>query len=107
MNSGDLRSMRKVYRRSLNSSMDAFSAVIITPAAVVRLPRVLALVLSALSVFGIPVQGAVPKTPDIHFAVTPQPLADAMLTLARVTKDDVVYDLGSGTDVSWCSRRQQ
>ena len=37
-----------------------------------------------------------PKTPDIHFAVTPQPLADAMLTLARVTKADVVYDLGSG-----------
>ena len=36
------------------------------------------------------------KTPDIHFAVTPQPLADAMLTLARVTKADVVYDLGSG-----------
>ena len=37
-----------------------------------------------------------PETPDIHFAVTPQPLADAMLTLAHVTKDDVVYDLGSG-----------
>lgn len=36
------------------------------------------------------------KTPDIHFAVTPQPLADAMLSLAHVTKDDVVYDLGSG-----------
>ena len=36
------------------------------------------------------------QTPDIHFAVTPQPLADAMLMLARVTKNDVVYDLGSG-----------
>jgi SAM-dependent methyltransferase len=36
------------------------------------------------------------RTPDIHFAVTPQPLADAMLKLARVTRDDVVYDLGSG-----------
>jgi SAM-dependent methyltransferase len=57
---------------------------------------VLALVLSALSVFGIATQPPVVKTPDIHFAVTPQPLADAMLTLAHVTKADVVYDLGSG-----------
>jgi SAM-dependent methyltransferase len=36
------------------------------------------------------------RTPDIHFAVTPQPVADAMLKLARVTPKDVVYDLGSG-----------
>jgi SAM-dependent methyltransferase len=55
----------------------------------------LAVLLSALSVFGILAPQA-RVTPDIHFAVTPQPLADAMLTLARVTKDDVVYDLGSG-----------
>jgi SAM-dependent methyltransferase len=34
--------------------------------------------------------------PDIHFAVTPQPMADAMLQLAHVTSHDVVYDLGSG-----------
>jgi SAM-dependent methyltransferase len=53
------------------------------------------LLLSGLSVSGIG-QSAATKTPDIHFAVTPQPLADAMLTLAHVTKDDVVYDLGSG-----------
>jgi SAM-dependent methyltransferase len=56
----------------------------------------IALLLSALSVFGIAAQPPAPKTPDIHFAATPQPLADAMLRLARVTKDDVVYDLGSG-----------
>jgi len=56
---------------------------------------VLAALLSALSVFGILTPQA-PVTPDIHFAVTPQPIADAMLTLARVTKDDFVYDLGSG-----------
>ena len=55
----------------------------------------LALLLSALSVFGISPQKPA-ETPDIHFAVTPQPLADAMLTLAHVTKNDVVYDLGSG-----------
>ena len=50
------------------------------------------------ALFGPTIAGRQPpaKTPDIHFAVTPQPLADAMLTLARITKDDVVYDLGSG-----------
>src|SRR5207249_7292653 len=36
------------------------------------------------------------RTPDIHFTPTDQPVADAMLRLARVTPDDVVYDLGSG-----------
>jgi SAM-dependent methyltransferase len=36
------------------------------------------------------------RTPDIHFAATPQPVVDAMLKLAHVTADDVVYDLGSG-----------
>jgi cyclopropane fatty-acyl-phospholipid synthase-like methyltransferase len=36
------------------------------------------------------------RTPDIHFTPTDQPVADAMLRLARITKDDVVYDLGSG-----------
>jgi SAM-dependent methyltransferase len=36
------------------------------------------------------------RTPDIHFAGTPQPVVDAMLKLAHVTSDDVVYDLGSG-----------
>src|SRR5881394_192202 len=55
-----------------------------------------ALLLSALSAFGIAAQKPAPKTPDIHFAVTPQPLADAMLTLARTTARDIVYDLGSG-----------
>jgi cyclopropane fatty-acyl-phospholipid synthase-like methyltransferase len=36
------------------------------------------------------------RTPDIYFAVTPQPVVEAMLRLARVGPDDVVYDLGSG-----------
>jgi SAM-dependent methyltransferase len=39
----------------------------------------------------------VPKrTPDIHYTPTRHNIAEAMLTLASVTKDDVVYDLGSG-----------
>jgi SAM-dependent methyltransferase len=36
------------------------------------------------------------RTPDIFFSPTRQPIADAMLRLAGVTSDDVVYDLGSG-----------
>ena len=36
------------------------------------------------------------QTPDIHFVPTSAGVTDAMLTLARVTSADVVYDLGSG-----------
>jgi protein-L-isoaspartate O-methyltransferase len=35
-------------------------------------------------------------TPDIHYVPTSTGVADAMLKLARVTANDVVYDLGSG-----------
>jgi predicted RNA methylase len=38
----------------------------------------------------------IPQTPDIHFVPTTNDVADAMLRLAQVTADDVVYDLGSG-----------
>ena len=36
------------------------------------------------------------RTADIHYTPTRQNVAEAMLELAVVTKDDVVYDLGSG-----------
>ena len=36
------------------------------------------------------------RTPDIHFTPTRHNIADAMLKLAGVTGEDVVYDLGSG-----------
>ena len=36
------------------------------------------------------------RTPDIHFVPTRHVVADAMLKLAGVRTDDVVYDLGSG-----------
>jgi len=36
------------------------------------------------------------QQPDIYFAPTRYAIADAMLTLARVGPDDVVFDLGSG-----------
>ena len=36
------------------------------------------------------------RAPDTFFGSTPQAVVDAMLRLARVTGDDVIYDLGSG-----------
>jgi SAM-dependent methyltransferase len=36
------------------------------------------------------------RAPDINFVPTPVPVVARMLELARVGKDDVVYDLGSG-----------
>lgn len=34
--------------------------------------------------------------PDVIYVPTPQPVVEAMLSLAQVTRTDVVYDLGSG-----------
>ncbi len=36
------------------------------------------------------------RGPDVAYASTPQAVVDAMLDLAQVTSDDVVYDLGCG-----------
>ncbi|PIG94418.1 methyltransferase domain-containing protein [Gloeocapsopsis sp. IPPAS B-1203] len=36
------------------------------------------------------------RQPDVVYVPTPQEVVDEMLTLAKVTKDDVIYDLGSG-----------
>ncbi len=36
------------------------------------------------------------RAPDVIYVPTPQEVVDRMLELARVTKDDVVYDLGCG-----------
>ena len=36
------------------------------------------------------------RTPDIHFVPTPDEVVEAMLRLAEVGQNDVVYDLGSG-----------
>jgi len=36
------------------------------------------------------------KAPDAPFVPTPMPVVQRMLELAKVTPDDVVYDLGSG-----------
>jgi SAM-dependent methyltransferase len=37
-----------------------------------------------------------PNEPNVVYATTPQDAVDKMLEMARVTKDDVVYDLGCG-----------
>ena len=36
------------------------------------------------------------KSPDVPYVPTPQTVVDEMLKIAAVSKDDVVYDLGSG-----------
>lgn len=36
------------------------------------------------------------RAPDVIFVPTPQAVVDAMLKMANVTKNDVVYDLGCG-----------
>ena len=41
-------------------------------------------------------QTAAPRVPDVVFVPTPPYVVDAMLKLAKVTANDVVYDLGSG-----------
>ena len=44
----------------------------------------------------LPAQRAADRTPDVHFVVTRRPVVEEMLRLARLRRDDVVYDLGSG-----------
>ena len=36
------------------------------------------------------------RQPDIHYVPSPQYVVEGMLKFAAVTRDDVVYDLGSG-----------
>ena len=50
----------------------------------------------ALAAAAAPAQDRPPRAPDIFFAPTWQPVVYRMLELAGVTRDDVVYDLGSG-----------
>jgi precorrin-6B methylase 2 len=57
-------------------------------------PRVLAAV---LSVAALSAQESKPhKSPDVPFVPTTEPAVEAMMKLAKVTKTDVLYDLGCG-----------
>src|SRR5262245_28639418 len=60
--------------------------------------RRIVLSLAVLAALVVPssAQQAPLRSPDVIFVPTPQEVVDAMLKLAKVTKNDVVYDLGSG-----------
>jgi ribosomal protein L11 methylase PrmA len=60
--------------------------------------RRIVLCLAILAALVVPssAQQAPLRSPDVIFVPTPQEVVDAMLKLAKVTKNDVVYDLGSG-----------
>src|SRR4030095_6083566 len=64
--------------------------------------RLLALALT-VAVAGLPgaidasAQTAAPsRRPDVIYVPTPEPVVEAMLQVANVTRNDVVYDLGCG-----------
>jgi SAM-dependent methyltransferase len=59
--------------------------------------RALRSIIAALCLAGpLGIAAAQDKAPDAPFVPTPMPVVERMLELAKVTKDDVVFDLGSG-----------
>ncbi|MGH9141089.1 MAG: SAM-dependent methyltransferase [Vicinamibacterales bacterium] len=60
----------------------------------VRAAGILALLLMAAPAAAQPFKGT--KQPDVRFVPSPDSVVDAMLALAHVTANDMVFDLGSG-----------
>src|SRR4026207_2559979 len=59
--------------------------------------RRIVLCLAILAALVVPASAPRPlPSADVIFVPTPQEVVDAMLKLAKVTKNDVIYDLGSG-----------
>jgi len=60
--------------------------------------RTATLAVAVLAALATPARAQQPalRTPDVIFVPTPQEVVDAMLDVAKVTKNDVIYDLGSG-----------
>jgi ribosomal protein L11 methylase PrmA len=60
--------------------------------------RILALCVALIVAIAAPAgaQTSLQRAPDVIFVPTPQEVVDAMLEVAHVTKNDIVYDLGSG-----------
>ena len=58
--------------------------------------KTLAAFMLLFSIAAVPQQDTAQRTPDVFYVPTPQDVVDAMLQLAHVTPNDVVYDLGSG-----------
>lgn len=59
------------------------------------LPRLAALLVLALAPLGVAFAQDPPRL-DVPYVPTPQPVVDRMLELAKVGKNDMLYDLGSG-----------
>jgi len=80
----------------MNAPARFTALVALVPQLLLAAPRPLAAV-SPGAAQGQTARPALPAgAPDIHFAPTAAPVADAMLRLANVTPDDVLFDLGSG-----------
>jgi ribosomal protein L11 methylase PrmA len=75
----------RVHRRpTLASALCAFTLALSLPLSVLAAPRDGA-------------QAPAPnRTPDVIYVPTPEQVVEAMLDVAKVTKNDVVYDLGCG-----------
>jgi len=62
-----------------------------------RLWSILIFVIVIVMITGFSIKGYSQKRlPDVHFEATPKDVVEAMLKMAVVTKEDVVYDLGCG-----------
>ena len=70
------------------------------PFRAVKIRLLVCVLLSGVVMWSSAVGGQAPpqpaRKPDVFYAPTPQDVVDAMLKLARVTAQDVIYDLGSG-----------
>jgi tRNA G37 N-methylase Trm5 len=55
-----------------------------------------ALLVAAFFTVSVFAQNPTPRAPDVPYVPTNQKVVDAMLKLAKVTKNDTVYDLGCG-----------
>ena len=58
--------------------------------------RAITAVFVALSAVALAAGQQPKRTPDIHYVPTPEEVVEAMLQLADVGANDIVYDLGSG-----------
>jgi precorrin-6B methylase 2 len=61
-----------------------------------RLPKPVMAVVALLAAVGVALAQPEKKEPDVPFVTTPEAVVLEMLKMAKVTKDDLVYDLGSG-----------
>ena len=52
--------------------------------------------LSAFAFVASSAPGQATRTPDVHFVPTPMDVVDTMLAVAKVAKNDRLFDLGSG-----------